>query len=67
MAFKSAFMQSIMEESSCRHTDIFVSGWYILHRHVVSGWPILHVQTSRRKGKGGEDSSLVVANNIGQV
>ena len=34
MAFKSAFMQSIVEQSSCRLTDIFVSGWYILHRQV---------------------------------
>ena len=34
MAFKSAFMQSIVEQSSCRLTDIFVSGWFILHRQV---------------------------------
>ena len=27
-------MQSIVEQSSCRLSDIFVSGWYILHRQV---------------------------------
>ena len=32
MAFKSAFMQSIVEQSSCRLIEIFVSGWYLEHR-----------------------------------